>query len=51
MLRKRDLSLITLNNIEKIIARYGFDFGLAQEILDVFQKRIERSGEDEFQAW
>lgn len=51
MLRKRDLSMITLNNIEKIMARYGFDFGLAKEILDVFHKRIERYGEDEFQAW
>ncbi|VEF49153.1 Uncharacterised protein [Bacillus freudenreichii] len=33
------------------MARYGFNSGVAQEILDVFQKRIERSGEDEFQAW
>ncbi|RST72477.1 hypothetical protein D4T97_015555 [Siminovitchia acidinfaciens] len=51
MLRKRDLSMITLYNIEKVMTQYGLDSGLAQEILDVFQKRIERSGENEFQAW
>lgn len=51
MLRKKNLSMISLNNIGKIMDQYGFDSGLIHEILEVFQKRMEIYGEGQFQDW
>ncbi|QKG85664.1 hypothetical protein GXN76_15220 [Kroppenstedtia pulmonis] len=49
---KRDhLSKITLDNIEQMMIHHECDKGFIEEILAVFEKRIEMYGEKEFQHW
>ncbi|GIN23010.1 MAG TPA: hypothetical protein DEO65_14680 [Bacillus bacterium] len=48
---KRNLSMITLGNLEKVMVQYGFDGGLIKEILEAFQKRMREEGEENFQVW
>lgn len=48
---KRNVFIITLNQLESKMQESGFDDFLIKDILHLFSKRIEKHGEKEFTNW
>ncbi|MEH7235151.1 hypothetical protein [Bacillus sp. JJ1562] len=46
-----DYTIVTLENLEKMMEQNEFDPSVTKELLTIFQERINKGGEEQFQRW